>query len=248
MPPTAAPVSRSAPPPVPSAPPGAPVDISEEVEEMEFFLEQGLVDEARAMFHTLSARYPDNPELLRLKPAMEGARRSASEAPHISTAAPLAMSELSSSLQLEDITEDHSSVEIDEVFTQFKAGVEAQISKSDHTTHFDLGQAYKDMGLWDDAIGEFRIAAEDPTRKISSELMIGMCHVGAGRFEDAISIFDDALRVRGLQESEKLALLYEKGKVYELMGDGEKALDIYNEILNTDPGFADVVDRIDSLE
>ncbi|MBN2340871.1 MAG: tetratricopeptide repeat protein [Deltaproteobacteria bacterium] len=233
--------------------PNTDADIGEELEEIEFFLEQGLVEEARVIYDDLMQQYPDDSRLAELAPKFASARDIAESNDlgddiQLQDDSALNMDELSSDLNLDDITEEQGEVAVDTVFTKFKEGVEKQISKSDYDTHFDLGQAYKEMGLWDDAIGEFKIAAEHPDRAGTAEMMVGMCHVGAERYEEAIATFDAARELPGQSESEKLALLYEKAKVYELMGQPEDALVIYNDILNVDPGFADVVDRIDELE
>ena len=233
--------------------PATVIDIDEDLEEIEFFLEQGLVAEARTIYSDLIAQYPDEARLIALAPNFAAAKDGSdgdefeSEVIEADSGAPLDMAELSSDLNLDD-DDTQGDVAVDTVFTKFKEGVEQQISKSDYNTHFDLGQAYKEMGLWDDAIGEFKIAAEHPERAGTAELMVGMCHLGAGRFEEAIATFDNARTLPGQTESENLALLYEKAKVYELMEQFTDALVIYREILNVDPGFADVVDRIGALE
>ncbi|MBN2528394.1 MAG: tetratricopeptide repeat protein [Deltaproteobacteria bacterium] len=241
-----------------TAPQEMEADIDEELEEIEFFLEQGLVDEARGIYADLIATYPRDTRLLTLSSRFVEAKDISEtgvldddlvvgEGDEPSTMEEISQ-ELSSDLNLDEIAARQGEVAVDTVFSKFKEGVKKQISKSDYNTHFDLGQAYKEMGLWDDAIGEFKIASEDPERAATSELMVGMCHLGAGRFEEALETFEMALQLPNMTESEKLALLYEKAKVFELMELFEDALVIYRDILNVDPGFADVVDRIDMLE
>ena len=51
-------------------------------------------------------------------------------------------------------------IDVDEVFAKFKQGVKAQIADSDSATHYDLGVAYKEMGLLSDAAREFEIASQ----------------------------------------------------------------------------------------
>ena len=94
---------------------------------------------------------------------------------------------------------------------------------------------------------EFRIAGDDPMRTSQCATMIGICFVNLGSFDEAIEELKEALDIEGLPEHEHLALLYELGKAYEAKGDADSALDVFNKVLNTDPGFADVADRIDSL-
>jgi pilus assembly protein FimV len=230
-------------------------DIDEELDEIAFFLEQGLIEEARGIYAELIETYPDDPRLLDLSTRFEEAAALSDESDELSeeiiieeASGQLDIDELSSDLNLDELANPQSDVAVDTVFTIFKEGVKRQISKSDYNTHFDLGQAYKEMGLWDDAIGEFKIAAGDPEKAGTAEMLVGMCHLGAGRLEEAIATFDEARNVPGQSESELLALKYEKAKVLELMEQNDKALVIYREILNVDPEFADVGERIESLE
>ncbi len=230
-------------------------DIDEELDEIAFFLEQGLIEEARGIYTELIETYPDDPRLLDLSAWFEEAAVPSDQSDELSeeiiieeSSGQLDIDELSSDLNLDELANPQSDVAVDTVFTIFKEGVKRQISKSDYNTHFDLGQAYKEMGLWDDAIGEFKIAAGNPEKAGTAEMLVGMCHLGAGRLEEAIATFDEARNVPGQSESELLALKYEKAKVLELMEQNDKALVIYREILNVDPGFADVGERIESLE
>ncbi len=58
---------------------------------------------------------------------------------------------------------DQQQISVESVFEQFKAGVAAQVSESDAATHYDLGVAYKEMGLFTDAISEFEDGADQGT-------------------------------------------------------------------------------------
>src|SRR5258706_6032098 len=91
-------------------------------------------------------------------------------------------------------------VSVETVFEQFKAGVAAQISESDAGTHYDLGVAYREMGLYTDAINEFSLAARDPARDCVCQSMIGSLYrqLVPPNFEAAI----DAI-IRGMNASHK---------------------------------------------
>jgi tetratricopeptide (TPR) repeat protein len=236
-------------------PPRAPADvadISEELEEVDFFISQGLEDEALPILEGLAARHPGDP---RVRERLEQLRPAApAPAPSVPAPAPSAparefdLDALAGDLDLSDVTQDDISNEIDAVFSQFKAGVEKQVSRSDYATHYDLGVAYREMGLLEDAIAEFRIAAGDHRRAAAAETMIGSCQSALGRFEEAVATLRRALDKPGLEEGEQLALHYEIGKTFESQGRRAEALEVFNDILRRDPGFADVVDRIDALE
>ena len=54
--------------------------------------------------------------------------------------------------------------------------LEKPVDESDAETHYDLGLAYKEMGLYDEAIKAFEKALRAPGREVRCRLMIGMCH------------------------------------------------------------------------
>src|SRR5690606_30438088 len=102
-------------------------------------------------------------------------------------------------------------VDIESVFAQFKKGVAQQIAPDDSETHFDLGIAYKEMGLTKDAVNEFELAAKGNKRACTALTMIGMCHLESGQTQLAISYFEQALHNENRSSSEELALQYEIG-------------------------------------
>ncbi len=157
------------------------------------------------------------------------------------------LDQLVDDLDEEGTTTDPAIVGFEEVFSQFKAGVQAQVSSTDFATHYDLGMAYKEMGLFDDAITEFELAGGDPGRRAQVAIMIGICHVGSDRSDEAIGVLSAALDLPEKTVDETLAVKYELAKAHEIRGDTQRAIDLYNEVLNEDPGFADVVERIDAL-
>ena len=221
-------------------------DISESLEEIDFFISQGLEEEAEGILVVLLEEHPNDKRVLKLAAEIRGGDQEDGSEPASET--PFDLDALAEDLGFEEATNDDVFNEIDEVFSQFKAGVEKQISQSDYATHYDLGVAYKEMGLFEDAISEFKIATGDPARVASSEMMTGICLVGLGRYDDAIGIYTESLEKPGLDEGERMAIMYELGIAHEAHGNKSAALELFNKILNKDPGFADVVDRIDGLE
>jgi tetratricopeptide (TPR) repeat protein len=128
-----------------------------------------------------------------------------------------------------------------------KVALQEQISEGDFATHYDLGIAYKDMGLFDNAIEEFKIASGDPKKIAPSKMMIGMCYVNLNQMDDAIAIYKQGLSIDTLDQQQKLGLLYELGVTYQSMEKKNEALDCFNKIVGYDPKFADVKSRIATL-
>ena len=60
-----------------------------------------------------------------------------------------------------------------DIFKEFKKGVDKQLGKEDYDTRYNLGIAYKEMGLIDEAIAEFQLAAKDEARLLECSSMLG---------------------------------------------------------------------------
>jgi tetratricopeptide (TPR) repeat protein len=59
-------------------------------------------------------------------------------------------------VEAEDVPEPVFDSDVMEVFDEFKKGLEKELGDEDSETHYNLGIAYKEMGLLDDAIKEFQ--------------------------------------------------------------------------------------------
>jgi tetratricopeptide (TPR) repeat protein len=139
-------------------------------------------------------------------------------------------------------------VDVEEVFAKFKEGVAKQIGFDDAQSHYDLGVAYKEMGLFDDAIREFETASLDTHRACVCQSMIGMIHLERGNLNAGIDAF-----VRGLESPERTreqeaALCYEIGAAYEVKKMSSRALEYFGETARLVPNFRDVHERIRKLQ
>jgi tetratricopeptide (TPR) repeat protein len=132
-------------------------------------------------------------------------------------------------------------------FTEFKKGIDQQLDKDDTETHYNLGIAYKEMGLYDDAIAEFRAAASGSSRKIDCLTLEGICHRDNGDFEKADEILSGARSLAGLTAEERLSLTYELAYLYEIVGRKEDALHLYREVRSVSPDFRDAAEKISLL-
>jgi tetratricopeptide (TPR) repeat protein len=136
---------------------------------------------------------------------------------------------------------------LDEVFATLERGSEALYDSEDLESHYDLGIAYKEMGLYDDAINEFQTAARGP-RKVDSLTLQAVCYREKGAPEMAEKLLKMGSTLEGLSSGELLSFKYEMAFLYELTERSEEALRLYDEVLNADPKFHDVARRIASLK
>ena len=138
-------------------------------------------------------------------------------------------------------------IDVDEVFAKFKQGVQAQVADNDSATHYDLGVAYKEMGLVADAIRELEIAARDPKRECNCQAMIGMIHRERGELERAAEAYVRGLSAPHKTVAQEISLYYDLGSIYEQREDVDEAIYYYQRITRRDPSYRDVSQRLASL-
>ena len=136
----------------------------------------------------------------------------------------------------------------EQVFAAFKAGVDKELGDEDHEARYDLGIAYKEMGLLEDAIGEFRVAMQDPERQLQSLHMMSMCALDLERPEDAVAHLEQALALPELPEDQQIALRFDLGRAEEARGDRERARAAWEAVVAVDPNFLDVGERLEALD
>jgi len=136
---------------------------------------------------------------------------------------------------------------LDGLFSAFKKGVGEQLDQGDTETHYNLGIAYKEMGLYDDAVAEFKAAAQDPRRLVDCITLQGICYRDKGEPARAEELFNSGLMLSELSPEEFLCLTYELALTLEQKGDVEKALTEYRKIADVDPAFRDTAGKLEHL-
>jgi tetratricopeptide (TPR) repeat protein len=238
--------------------------VEEALEEVDFFASRGLYEDARSIVEEQLRRAPEHPILLErlreLEEAQQAAEQGAASAAYEAASRDTVNSELlDASLDaldsFEPTQEAHGhfqrgdeQVDIESVFAKFKEGVKAQVEDSDSATHYDLGVAYKEMNLLQDAISEFLLAARDASRACVCFSMVGMIELERGKLEAAIEAFQKALKAPEKTSDQELSLFYELGQIHEQRGEKATALDYYKKIHRREPDFRDVAERIAALE
>ncbi len=136
---------------------------------------------------------------------------------------------------------------LEEIVEGFKEGVAATLAKEDYDTHYNLGVAYREMGLIDEAIGEFQLAAKDPRYLVDSCSLLGACFLEKGFGELAIKWYRRGLDSPAVSEDETLGLLYEMGNLYLALGNIEEARQTFIDIYGANSNYRDVVARLADL-
>jgi len=155
-------------------------------------------------------------------------------------------SELADEEEPISLSEEEQSLE--EIFKEFKKGVEQQLDSEDYDTHYNLGIAYKEMGLIDGAIGEFQLASKDPKRAVECASMLGLCFLEKGMPQLAIKWYRKGLEMPEITEDEHVGLLYDLASAYQEVGDTEQAQKAFMEVYGMNSNYRDIVTRIKALE
>ncbi len=110
--------------------------------------------------------------------------------------------------------------------------------------HYQLGMAYQEMGLLDDAIAEFRRSATDERLRLPACNMVGLCLLAKGNVEAAIHELGRGLEIVGRPAEEYLGIKYDLATAYQSIGDLATAEALFRELLAASPSFRDVRFRL----
>jgi tetratricopeptide (TPR) repeat protein len=143
---------------------------------------------------------------------------------------------------------------LDSVFEEFKEGMEDDSESGDYETHYNLGIAFKEMGLVEESISEFQKALKTVGYESSSEEfvkccnMLGLCFVEKGLPQVAVKWFSKGLASPGHTEETYQALRYDLGCAHEMAGDEKAALDTFLDVYGVNVNYRDVSEKIENLK
>jgi tetratricopeptide (TPR) repeat protein len=126
--------------------------------------------------------------------------------------------------------------------------------KDDPETHYNLGVAFREMNLLDEAIGEFQKVVKGaakgthPPNYLQACSLLATCFMDKGMAPIAVKWYCRALETPGLDEETLLALQYDLGVAYEQAGDARRALEKFIEVYGQNIDFRDVAEKIRILQ
>ncbi len=134
-----------------------------------------------------------------------------------------------------------------DMLSEFKKGIDANIDIDDSQAHYDLGVAFREMGLLDEAISEFQKALRGREGRLRTAEALGLCFYDKGQFAVAGTVLRRAVDSEPGGDDEKIGLLYWLGRCEEEQGHNSGALAYYQRIFSIDIGFQDVRERVKNL-
>ena len=163
--------------------------------------------------------------------------------------------ELQSPVSEEDVivAKGKSHNELKEVFDEFRAELGELEEDEDAETHYNLGIAYREMDLVEEAISEFQKVAKmvqngKPFRyTMQCYTLLGLCFMGRNEPKIGAMWYKKALAMPNLDQESVLALLYDLGLAQETGGDSSAALDSFKQVYAMNIDYRDVASRITDL-
>lgn len=137
--------------------------------------------------------------------------------------------------------------DFEEMLAAFKQGIDRTLGAEDFESHYDLGIAFKEMGLLDEAVAEFQKALRATEGRLRTSEALGVCFFEKHQFVIAESILRGAVENLAGGDDAKIGLLYWLGRCLEEHGKAADALAIYERALAIDIRFQDLGTRVPKL-
>jgi tetratricopeptide (TPR) repeat protein len=142
-----------------------------------------------------------------------------------------------------------------EVFDEFRAELgEMGAEEEDLETHYNLGIAFREMGLLEEAISEFQKVAKATENgrafryTMQCCTLLGLAFMEKGQPNIAAIWYERALKTPGNEPESILALRYDLGVAQESAGEPEAALKSFSQVYAMNIDYRDVAERIAALQ
>jgi pilus assembly protein FimV len=147
-------------------------------------------------------------------------------------------------------------VDLADMFGELKHELEEDSAATDEDpeTHYNLGVAFREMGLLDEAIGELQKVCQAVDRGhpfpqiMQTYTWLSQCFLDKGMPEAAIRWYERALKLSTIDAETRTALHYELASSYESAGDKAAALHHFMEVYGSNIDYRDVAERIKTLK
>ena len=155
------------------------------------------------------------------------------------------------------VPEANPGVDLADMFGELRQELEDETVSSpgeDCETHYNLGVAFREMGLLDEAIGELQKVCQAVDRGhpfpqvMQTYTWLAQCFLDKGVPEAAIRWYEKALQIPNLDGETRTALHYELANAYEAAQNKPWALKHFLEVYGSNIDYRDVAERIKALK
>ena len=225
----------------------------------------GVLDKARAVFTRVLEIEPYNPEARSALDAMEEAARRARPAPASAppprpAPPPSDYVDLGALILGDDERETTTRFIVEEkeptgdedkdfadMLAHFRQKVAENIDAEDSASHYDLGLAFMEMGLIDEAISEFQVALRRGANPLATLELLGQCFVEKRQYAVATRVLERATRIPGAADGDLVGVLYQLARSHEELGHRAEAIELYERVMSVEIRFRDTAQRAESL-
>ncbi len=247
-----------------------------ELESVDFYIAQGYVDIAVDTLDLLERQFGSQPDIDIRRQRLQQASEAPIEQPDVqiatidyevermpangSSGSPQPSPEVAAPLSNINIA-PAPAYQIDpglaEVFEEYRLSAEGEAetgSNGDYETHYNLGLAYKEMELFEEALEEFQVAVSMVTpgdgtpRFLQCCNLLGHCFMRNGVPQLALKWFSDGLNAAGASEDERQALRYELAAAHEHVGELDRAIALFTEVYGKNVSYRGVNERLRALQ
>ncbi|MEO7502780.1 MAG: tetratricopeptide repeat protein [Gemmatimonadaceae bacterium] len=142
---------------------------------------------------------------------------------------------------------NHQQKDFSGMLEKFKLGLARSVEDTDFDSHYDLGIAFREMGLMDEAISAFQKATRGSSHRVRASEALGECFIERGQPAVAATILDRVVDQGGLNEDALVGVLYLLGRSAEELDKPGEASAFYQRVIAVDMGFRDAARRLSSL-
>jgi tetratricopeptide (TPR) repeat protein len=149
-----------------------------------------------------------------------------------------------------------ASVDLADMFGEIRHELEEEVatSEEDPETHYNLGVAFREMGLLDEAIGELQKVCQAVERGnpfpqvMQTYTWLAQCFLDKGVPQAAVRWYEQALKLPTIDQETRTALHYELASSYEAAENKDAALRHFMEVYGSNIDYRDVGERIKALK
>jgi tetratricopeptide (TPR) repeat protein len=136
---------------------------------------------------------------------------------------------------------------LSDIVSEFRKALDEKVDQEDYDSHYNLGIAFLEQGLMDEAIEECKLAAQSDKLVVDSSSIISFCYRQKKEFEKAMEWINKALELAAEGSEQSFALKYDLASLYEDMGETEKSLNLYREIMDWNDNYRDAAEKVEEL-
>ncbi|MCX7770692.1 MAG: tetratricopeptide repeat protein [Proteobacteria bacterium] len=135
----------------------------------------------------------------------------------------------------------------EELLKEFKSKISQEIEEGDVETHYNLGIAYKEMGLLDEAVQEFILTSRFLNKAYDSYTMIASCLTEKREWEKALEFYKRALHMPDIPKEKMAGTYLEMGYIYENTGDLDNAILCFKKAYDTDNNLTIAKEKVEEI-